>query len=670
MSESLYRRNPVEGDPYGILKSRRGLLSSYYDGSRSAAVRDSCYVSLTGHYIGCDGGGSRTVPYNDSNWDDAYYGGGKRKPRPDLENVTIEYGGDWGLARKISATIRCYTIADFEDIQRYFLLPGNLIDVEFGYKLAWGVQQKSHNLKDFKVATFGFNTTSEGFWVANFTAVSSATAIKNLDIQSVICNGCDGGGAGIFYITGEDKTKHKVVGIAQLIAADAQKNGEYSIESIEDGDVIDYFSQYKVDTELYPVKPPGIASAAIVIYNGDHLRSSDGKIGKWLNALTEPDRSEVDTTNNQVYLTLGYVVNRIINDQLLRNLTSCIGNKDKDYFKKLKVDFHPKYSFSKIPANLTSGDPTTVLLLGNANYKNTSGEGKNFDKDCKQPAKVKCHDGQGNITLRNILIHRTVVAGALVAATKQRESDSDSTDVSDTKSEVVNIVDFFEKIADHISSCTGGALALRLVEDPDDLKKLIVVDQNFGSAKEALQCVVLDPIDGDGSTRSCDIQSNVGSQEYKAAMFVNASKKGDISSVLRGCETDLNTAKKKSYMKAVDDAYELVVTPGNLGKNNFNGQDINALKSAVASMFKNNQDAKSTETIHYPGLSISADLDGVWGIVPGCAISTTQIPKKWRNTYHSYFMVTRVTHTFQQSDWSTKVDGILAYYPNIDYIEL
>jgi hypothetical protein len=500
--------------------------------------------------------------------------------------------------------------------------------------------------------------------VANFTAVSSATAIKNLDMQSIVCNGCQGGGEGIYYITGQDNTKHKVVGIAQLIAADSQKNGQYSIESIEDGDVIDYFAQYKSDPELYAVTPTGVAAAAIVVYTGDHLRSTDSKWFGWTD--TKPEVSEVDTTNNQVYLSLGYVVNRMINDQLLRNLASCVGKDDQEDFKKLKVDFHPKYSFAKIPSNIASGDPLSVLLLGNANYKNLKGEGKNFDKDCKQLNKVKSHDGQGNINLRNIMVHRNAVASAVTAASKKRESESDNTDVSDTKNEVVNIIDFFEKLADIISGATGGALALRLVEDPDDQKKLIVVDQNFGKLKDALQCYVFDPIDGDGSTRTCEIQSNVGSQEYKAAMFVNSSEKGDISSAIRGCEPQLKTAKKKSYNRAIDDAYKLVVDPGNLGSNKFNGQDINALKSAVASMVKNDETSQENKTIHYPGLSISVDIDGVFGITPGMAVSTTQIPKAWRNTYKSYFMVTRVTHTFQQSDWSTKIDGIL--YKNINYI--
>ena len=87
-------------------------------------------------------------------------------------------------------------------------------------------------------------------------------------------------------------------------------------------------------------------------------------------------------------------------------------------------------------------------------------------------------------------------------------------------------------------------------------------------------------------------------------------------------------------------------------------------------LHKNNPHAVTHETVHYPGLSISLELDGIWGYMPGNGISSTQVPNEWRDAYKSYFMVTRVTHTIQQSDWVTRIDGILAYYDNIKYIPL
>ena len=334
----------------------------------------------------------------------------------------------------------------------------------------------------------------------------------------------------------------------------------------------------------------------------------------------------------------------------------------------LKVEFHPEYSKSKIADGITSGDPINTLLLGDANYKNSAGEGKDFDADCKNLGAVKSNSS-GNIRLQNILVHRDVVVAAFNESTKKREANADQTDVKDTGEEVINVVNFFEKVADQIGSCTGGAIALRLVEHPTDSKKLIVVDQNYG-VTDTLQVIVFDPIDGDGSTRSCDVQSNVGSQEYKAAMFVGSSKKGDSISALRNCSNDLKAQREKEYQKAKSDKDALIKNPGNLGKNEFDGQDINALKSVMGRIHRNNPQTAINETVHYPGLSITCEIDGVWGIIPGNAISSTQVPRKWRESYKSYFMVTSVINKFQQSDWSTTINGILAYYPNVNYIVL
>jgi hypothetical protein len=672
MSESLYRRNPKEGNPIKILQARRGLLDKQQTlTGKSASVRNPCYVSITGYDKSCGGSGKMELPRFKDDMQGTYYQGGSIKPGPDLISVSLSYGGDWGLARKLSATIKCYKMSDFEDVQKNFLLPGNEIDVSFGYNsnVTWGIAQ-SAKLSKFKVATFNFNTDQDGSWLCSFEAVSASTAIKNLDIQIVICNGCDPvGGTGqsgtsgpIKYQTGIESTTHAVKGIAELIAGDSQVNGTYSIDKMRDGEVVTSFVNFNPGTNG--------KEAACVIYWGDHLRGIMDSAMAWITGALKSlgiGKSEVEASNNQVYVTLGYVVHRIIDDQLLRAMTCGIAH-ERDDFNKLKVEFHPEYSKCKVASGITSGDPTTVLLLGDGNYMNSEGEGKDFDADCKNLAAVKAISGT-DVKLQNILIHRDVVIGAFNEATKKRESKADNTDVKDTGEEVVNVITFFEKIADHISASVGGAIALRLVEHPTESNILIVVDQNYGVTGD-LQCVVFDPIDGDGSTRSCTVQSNVGSQEYRAAMFVGSNKKGDAISALRGCSPKLDSQRGVELGKAQTDKQALIKSPGNLGKNAFNGEQINALKSIMGRIHKNSQDAPEIETIHYPGLSISVELDGVYGFTPGNAISSTQIPKKWRNQYKSYFMIVKTTHDFNQSDWVTRLDGILGYYPNINYVNL
>jgi hypothetical protein len=412
-------------------------------------------------------------------------------------------------------------------------------------------------------------------------------------------------------------------------------------------------------------------SAAIVVYTGDHLRNLAERGMAWVGGIMKGvvgGKSEVEVANNQVYVSLGYIVNRIINDQLLRSFTCHVAH-ERDKFNKVKVEFHPTYSKCRVADGIISGDPIHMLMLGQANYLNVKNKGKDFDKDCKNLAAVKCNLGQGNIHLQNILLHRDVISSAYTAATQPRKSESDNTDVKDTQEQVVNIIHFFEKISDQISSCTGGAISLRLVENPDNNSTLIVVDQNYG-VTGTLKCIIFDPIDGDGNTRTCEVQSSVGSEEYKASMFVGTSKKGDAISTLRGCSPKLKAQRSIEHDKARTDRFSIIKNPGNLGTNYFNDTEINALKSVMGRLNKNDEKTVEHSTVHYPGLSMNITINGVWGIEPGNAISTTQVPSAWRNEYNSYFMVVKVTHTFSNSDWETSLEGILSYYNNIDYIPL
>ena len=153
-------------------------------------------------------------------------------------------------------------------------------------------------------------------------------------------------------------------------------------------------------------------------------------------------------------------------------------------------------------------------------------------------------------------------------------------------------------------------------------------------------------------------------------MFVGGSKNGDSVSALRNWTNELKEQREKEYSKAKTDKDSLLKNPGNVGQNKFNGQDINALKSVMGRLYHNNPQTATDESVHYPGLSISLEIDGVYGLTPGNAVSSTQVPRKWREQYKSYFMVTAVTHKFQQSDWSTTISGILAYYPGTEYIPL
>ncbi len=90
MAESLYRRNP-EGNIIEVLKGRRSLMNRPQTGGESPSVRNPAYVILTGRDKSCGGGGSMTLPRNQTKVQTVYnYSGGSIKPGPDIESCTIE----------------------------------------------------------------------------------------------------------------------------------------------------------------------------------------------------------------------------------------------------------------------------------------------------------------------------------------------------------------------------------------------------------------------------------------------------------------------------------------------------------------------------------------------------------------------------------------------------
>jgi hypothetical protein len=662
MPESIYRRSPIP-DPTKILQERSNYLKRTHTiNGKSSQVRNPAWIKLTGICNKCGDDGKMVLPNPEPNWDTVY------KPHfkitPSISDVTIETAGDFMLARKLSATIICYKMEDFTRVLKHFLLPGNSIEAEFGYSVSWGIGSGG-SVSNLRVATFNFNTTNDGQWICNFTAVSAGQALLKTDVQTKYAGGLK------YRIAGEQESEseHTAYGIATTILADAQKDGKGSIDTLKDGDVITAFQDYNPGISLPDTGP------VIKIYDGEHHRVPTGFWGSAMAYFSSAPKNELESANNDIYVSLGYVVNRLVNDQLLRAYSKHIGNKDRGKFSELKIEFDKVLSMSNIGPDIISGDPLSLLILGpggatgpRGNYITAAGGGKvgkNFEKPNPNPIAV---DAKGNLKPWNILLSRWLVIEAYSESVKTKEAQSDSTSLQVQKEETVNLNDFFDSLFRKISDCLGGAVNLTLIEHPKKPSHLLIVDQNFGKS-EPIPCFVFNPIDADGSTRTCQIESNVGSAEYQSAMFIGNSKRGDAIAKLRNCESEVEDARTSTTQNTLTSIKRLVQLDGHLGRNHFSGEDIQSLKSLVSSLFHNRSSAEKNEAIHFPGMQMTITLDGVWGFLPGNAISSTQLPQSWRND-NVYFMVTNVSHRFADNDWETTLTGIMAYYNNLKYINL
>ena len=687
MGQTVFRRNPAKfgkGNFKNIVRERANLMNQkQHISGKTIQSRNPAYVYITGTCKTCTGGSSMTLPKDLSTWNETYKPTSHIKPAPMLTDVKISFGGDWGLAQKISATIRCFDKDSFKQVQDAFLYPGNDISVRFGYATGAGKQwtpgnDQDHKLKNFRVAVFSFSAGDDGTWVGSFTAVRASEAINIVDLSQGVGSS---GLSDIKYKVGRrlgGEESVNVDSIAELIISDGQRNGEDSkirVGENESGYVIGNFEGYS------PSSKGGMAR--MVVYVDDHLRNhnvADG-VKNWFKNISDWTfgYDEVESLRPQIYVTLGYVTDRIINGLLKKSVEKGMQGTDQSDFEKLKIKYHPDYSKSKLPELLESGDPKSVLILGRGAKFKDAQEGTEMDFN-----KLQKFEGASakdviaytdELELDKILLHKDLVLSAFGAAEqKQETSEAESTDPKNTEETVVKLQQFMTEMFVAIKSATGGALSLRLILDPDDLKgeSLIVVDQNYAGDNNGkpLEVFVFNPIDGDGSTRSCNISSNAGSNEYRTAMFISNSKKGDPVAKIRGCDGDLQGGRNKQQSKAKERHKEIVSDPGSMMLDSFNSKQIDAFKSVMTDLYRYSKKSDTRlENIHWPGMSIDITINGAFGIVPGCAVATTQMPNKWINQ-GIYFLVTDVEHNFSRSDWTTNIRGILSFYDDVDIIRL
>ncbi len=653
-----YRRNP-DANVFTDLQTRAKV---YKNGPHyNAATRNPAWIQLTGHGPNAGTKGkTQSVPVNATTFGEVY---SKFKISPILSDATISYMGEHGFAIALEATIQCHTKEDFESIEKSFLYPGSLIDASFGYGNPRPAGYSSgKTIKGFRTATYSFNTTEQGFWIAKFKAVAPSEAAKVLDMATTLDD------SSLQYLSGAKK--FTVHGMAELMASDAQLNGQKSVDELADGETITKFAKHS-----YKGSP-----GAIVVFTSDHLKSGNvmqNSVASFLSWTSGTTNNEITESKNIPYYTLEYIINRIIMGQLKANLDNSVHKLDKDDFKKVCIKFHPIYSKSNIPIHVRSGCPTKVLLMGGdrGNYLNATGEGKNFEKaPAIKLGEVNCEldkgGGRSNIDFKKILIERSAILAALGDIDKARPPGI-TPDVKIFKEGVIGVETFLNTLFNTIKAATGGTIALRLIQNPDDTPdakfEQIIVDENYGVAKK-IQCIVFNPIDGDGSTRVCSLTSGVGSQEYRGMMFSGPTKKGDPVSQAKGAYEGVESARKIQYFKEIKKVLEIIKSPGSLGAGHFDQVHQDSLMACMGSLKQNAVESDKFELPMYPGIGIDISLDGIYGFHPGNAISTTQLSAGYFKT--NYFHVQNVVHTFQNSDWETKLTGCITIFRDIEYKDI
>lgn len=603
------------------------------------------------------------------------------KVGPILNQCTIRHIGDLGLLIEIDAEIQCHTRSQFERIEDAYCKHQTEVKVEFGYAPAYPDTGEGYTsqgkLEKCQVAKFAFNATPEGFWVVKFTAIAPAAALTQLEISTKIADDLLSGKkykAGKVF--GSDKML-PVTGLMELMTYHAQGNGQFAVDQLQKdpGEAI-YISD----------SPAGRLGHAVIV-SKKHLMSGIESLGTKVVSFFSPGNQVTETPNIVVYYTLEYFVN-VINSYILASHAKKVNSDvpNAATASKLKIKFDPELSFSYVNAKFQSAYPTGVLILGDnggskcGNYLNSEGKGRDFEKVLRaSDVKAIQSDPYGSqryqVDLRKILIERDILFDALqLEYTKPNAATK--VDPKQTTEGGQRLFDVFGKVFTKISEASGGAIKLRLsmhpmaFSNPDQMYEMYVFDENNGYTNER-KCFVFDPIDYDGSTRSCTLTSGVGSEEYQGKIFSDIKKSSDPvnwATLKRGDKDTQLPSRKTQYNQCVQQLDKLIRNPGPLGESRFDVIHMNAIQEALSSMRVCASEGKKVDLPIYPGLGIDIEIDGVWGFLPGNAISTTQLTQRYFEA-KTFFLLTSVEHQFNgsTSDWMTKLQGNLAFHDQVDY---
>jgi hypothetical protein len=648
MATNYFRNNPTN-NAIGVLQSRRGVWREGRNSLHVRTARNNAWCSVT-----IDG---LSLPAKSETFDKLYGRGlSSPKPYPSLESISIQTAGQWGHAIHVEVSFTCYLRSDFEKFDKVWMRPGAEGSVSFGYvKPINGSEQKYNKLDGLVVATFEFSTDQNAHYHCRLKMVGASKFAEAAEVKGGLKD------RGSFKY----KTKsllggsqsHEVTSLDELLLYDAQENGSTSTDDMADN--------HKVPTPF----------GDIIVYHPPDKAGLAGGIqrvgGKVLGALA--NMGDKQWTYHHEYYSLEYVVNRLVNDQILGFLKENTSSKDRAVIGTVKVICDSQTSVGVGYDVIRSADPLSMLILGGGRgtYLSGTGQGKDWENGGEGAgASISCYKGN-EVDLSKIMLERMTITSALSHARVDSEESDKSTQTGATsKTQVLIYVErFLKELFKTISFNTGNLFQLDLVENPENRKELLVVDRNNG-VTDTLQVFMFDPIDGDGSTRDMSISSGGGNKDYMAAMFGAVHKQSDINSTIKGdiAEVDNNRAKK---FQSIPNAINEKVTKS-LPDGGFAADEIEGLRTLImeSNQVLPSDDNKRKQVILYPGLKLSVTLDGVWGFGIGNHIHTTLLPKDpYRITSNGIcFNVQDVSHTIQNNDWETRLEAILTFAKPIQYV--
>ena len=558
--------------------------------------------------------GGFSLPKFEQTFDDLY-ARPSGKPTANLDEVKVSVKGDYGLLRSVSVKFTCFDRGTFISAEKACLRPNRKISVNYGYvNPAYGGGGGS--MGDLRVSGFNWTINNKNQYECSFTAIGPTSVLPEFNMRSQIKD------TGLTFeqprIIGPPKNV-PVSGIPSLIEYDIQQGNGKPSDDVEDGT---YISVGGGHIGVLDEPRTGLAGKLLAM------------LPDWL--VPDPDK--------MTYISLGYLVTRVINGQMLSQATKAMKGR------KMEIA-----ASGKVLSGMISGDPMRVMFLGGVagDFSDPSDPelGKNFDPNGTGPVAYA-----GRLNAANILFNKDFIVEAFEKAKVKQDTKKTGEKTSGGKKGTsgVNLQNFMDALFDKIHAASGGWFQFGLSESPDNTKILQIINKNEGAG--GISPLTFDPINGDAVTRSTSISCSPAASDVYQAMCnqqKEAATPAEIEGSGDGGEGGIGAFLDYIKLRGLLTKHRTETAPGG-----FTDDLVTELESALATLVDTQPKAEliAESNIPFP-MKLSITLDGTSGFRFGDIVSSTAIPSGITSA-NVVFRVTEVHHTIAKNDWSTSLETI------------
>jgi len=565
---------------------------------------------------------------------------------PYLINANISVEGDLGMLLRAEASFVVESDSDFTKYANSFLLGQKKVSFTYGWTSRYPAYEsnKKGEWKNLVIYDFSweFDAGTQRY-ICKFKAMGQASTIEDaefavkMNIPNATIKKRIEGTSIIQEIP--------ISSMSDLITYDSQfaqfdssvsTNANIAVQKLDERGIVKSIST-----------PSGPAEVLVI----PMLQSN------WFSRLIANVVPFVKPTKKpKVYVTLRYLVNRILNDQVIQyHHTS----------NAFEATTQPLYQISGTVSviglpEFFSPDPTSVVFTGDTSGTYLSDGNIPVGVDFSKTELDKCIQST-ELRLDMILISLDAIKAIEKELEKSKDTTSkaEKTDESSRTNITLSIKDFIGKISALINTNSGGLIDLTTYMDEDKARDGIpvfnIVDRNSrGNVSDIKPLILNNRFPGDGIT----LQANIVSEVPKDMIAMNAyatNIKGTTSRKLSGKQAFAEINRKANFASAG------VLLPGTrtvrLPESEFDEDAIQSATREIKQYIQNRSvdDIAKTTNCPYP-LKLKVQIVGTDGFRFGDLIAFKHLPSVYSDGV--CFRVLRYKHTFENNNWVTDIETV------------